>query len=434
MNVAFVSLFGPGKNGVGNTAFNQARMMARRGHTVLLVTAGDAPASENLTVQKIEPVRSFQGLKWSAALRLPAFSRAKGLTLFGRLAELGQGITSLNVDIIRFAGAVGKHLPALCVRENVGAVFFTESFVEAAYWRAPPPSLGAGTAGCVTLMRFACPRYLFQRVGLSDAPVNRKLDRLDRNAVGRADVYYTPSEKMRALAADYYGIPASGIRVVPNPVDTETFKPAEEEGDVPRVFRPVFRNNIKVHCSKEQWHIEKPVILFVGRFSREKGAGLLMEIIPGLLEEFPGLEFTIAGSSDVDENNVPLARLLAEKSKGRVTWLGSIPYGELPDLYRRSSVLVLPTLFDNFPLTVVEAMSSGLPVVVSDAAGIAETVRKSGGGVVVPASDCGGTREALVRLLSKKDERVSLGRDARKYAEEHFSFSAVTPLLESLLK
>jgi glycosyltransferase involved in cell wall biosynthesis len=383
-------MFSPEANGVGTTAFNQARMLAARGHEIFYVTPAPFDPHgviENLRLSSWKTGVTCRSILWSAYLRL-------GL----------QSVTPLDVDIEKFASRVKRGLDRLVADENIDAVLFSESFQTAAYWR--PPS------GCAMLMNFLCPRYLFQKIGLSNAPVNSKLDALDRGSVKAADARYAPTAKMRELASDYYRMDPSSIAVIPSAIDAEKFSPSGGIGS-------------------------RREILFVGRFTREKGADVVIDVIPPVLEKFPDAIFTVVGESGVDADGAPFIEKLLARAGGaqnRIHWERNVPYSMLPEIYKRARVFVFPTMFESFGLVIAEAHASGVPVVVADAGGTPELVENGKTGFLVPQRDSKSAREAVERILSDPALAESLGRAARKRALELWSFDAVGPKLEAFIR
>ncbi len=149
MNVAIVSRHFPG--GVGTAAWHQASLLARRGHRVFLVLApgpiaGFCARSGNSLVPVRRRNRTVRTSLWSLLLRFPRIAR--------RLTILPSDME--NIGFAAREASVARHLAR---REGIEAVIFSDSFVEAAHWRAP--------RGCRTAMGFHGPQYQWQMVGRS---------------------------------------------------------------------------------------------------------------------------------------------------------------------------------------------------------------------------------------------------------------------------
>ncbi len=158
----------------------------------------------------------------------------------------------------------------------------------------------------------------------------------------QADVVfcYTEEDKKRVQK---YGV-LSRIEVVSNGIDTERFSLEGAESKLVDA--------------------DGPVVLFVGRLVEGKRPWLAVEALPGVREEFPEAELYLCGEG-------PLREELAERAselgvREAVTFLGHLPYDEMPQVYRSGDVLVLPSRAEGVPRTVLEALSTGVPVVSSD--------------------------------------------------------------------
>jgi glycosyltransferase involved in cell wall biosynthesis len=105
---------------------------------------------------------------------------------------------------------------------------------------------------------------------------------------------------------------------------------------------------------------------------------------------------------------------LAQDSQ--VTYIGNVPQTELRSIYARSDVLVLPSVSDAFGLVVLEAMSVGLPVVVSESVGASDLVQHGGAGLVIPARNTEAIQDALMWLYSNPAIREAMAGQALQTA------------------
>lgn len=105
-----------------------------------------------------------------------------------------------------------------------------------------------------------------------------------------------------------------------------------------------------------------------------------------------------------------------------VRFLGDV--GDMPSFYRSVDVFVLPSLSEGFPLTVLEAMASGLPVVATDVGGTKEAVRDGVDGRIVAPGNSASLEEALIPLLNSEVLRNRMGNMARARVVGHFSIES----------
>ena len=92
----------------------------------------------------------------------------------------------------------------------------------------------------------------------------------------------------------------------------------------------------------------------------------------------------------------------------------------LIQLYRNADIFVLPTLGDCYSLASIEAMAAGLPVIVTDTGGIGDIIQNGQTGYLMPPGDEAALAERLEYLIGHPDERLAMGREARRDAEERY--------------
>ena len=111
--------------------------------------------------------------------------------------------------------------------------------------------------------------------------------------------------------------------------------------------------------------------------------------------------------------------------------LGRVPYAALPNLYRSVDALLLPTVREGDSLVVLEAMSSGIPVIASDCSSLPERVVHEQGGYLCEIGDVDGFVRAIERL-SDPQVRRSMGEFNRSRAETEFNLGKMTSRYEEL--
>jgi len=124
-------------------------------------------------------------------------------------------------------------------------------------------------------------------------------------------------------------------------------------------------------------------IIFSGRFDKKKNLPLLIASLPQVLEQYPSLILDIAGSGNSNEVK-KLQRLVSSlKLESNVKFHGWIDSSKMQELFATARLLVLPSENDNFALVVAEALSAGLPCVVSRFVGTSDIVAKHHAGEVI---------------------------------------------------
>lgn len=152
--------------------------------------------------------------------------------------------------------------------------------------------------------------------------------------------------------------------------------------------------------------------LYVGRLSEEKGVETIVEIAKAL----PDRQFKIVGTGPEEEY---LHRLSHELMN--IEFLGFKSGGDLIDLYKGAIAVLLPSRVEEvFPMTILEAMAAGKPVIASEVGGVPEIVVDRMNGFLVRPLDMNGWKEAVDRLASSNDLSRQLGMNAREAIEGPF--------------
>jgi glycosyltransferase involved in cell wall biosynthesis len=235
------------------------------------------------------------------------------------------------------------------------------------------------------LYRREAVRHAYGRLRSPPPPFDNKTDERIARELERADLILAPSrfvfeENVRA------GIPAERQRVVPLGVDTELFRPT------PRARRP-----------------NEPLrVLLAGGIAPAKGVVDLLEAARRVQGR---VRVVLAGriAPDLHAHLAPYAHLFEH--------LPPMPQEDLARCYHRADVFCLPSYFEGSALVVAEAMASGLPCVVTQAAG--SLVEHGRDGLVVPAGAPAEIAAALEALLDDDALRARLGAAGRHTAEAY---------------
>jgi glycosyltransferase involved in cell wall biosynthesis len=172
----------------------------------------------------------------------------------------------------------------------------------------------------------------------------------------------------------------------------------------------------------------QPFVLFLGRISWKKG---LDRLLRAFARTSAG---TLAIVGPDDEGLAPRLLQLARDLRidGRVRFLTRVVLGaDKEHLYASAQLFVLPSYSENFGNTVLEAMQSGRPVIVTAEVGATEIVRDAGAGIVV-AGDPDSLAAAIDRLTRDRTLADSMGAAGRQHVREHYSWSRIATEMEAL--
>jgi len=158
-----------------------------------------------------------------------------------------------------------------------------------------------------------------------------------------------------------------------------------------------------------------PRIVMVARFSYQKDHGLLLKALSRLQREAWQLDFVGDGPLLAS-----VSRLANELGIGeRVRFLGA--RSDIPEILAGSDIFVLTSRYEGFPISILEAMRAGLPVVASDVGGVSEAVLEGLTGFLIRRGDWKTLRDRLKTLLINPELRVRMGKRGRKRYEQLFT-------------
>ena len=396
MNVLFLSKEYPpetGWGGIGTYIYNIAHALSESGHSVHILSLAYKTHPEykeqktgkgSIHIHRIKPVR----------FPTPILNH-----FFFRSLE----IIKFNITII------------LKIKKLLNSEKF--DIIEAPEWRSEAFLLSfIKPKGVPLVIKCHSPSVLLNEV-YKNAPTldSRFVDWIERTTIRNANLVISPSKNLADIVSEKMGIKINDIDIIPNPLDTEFFSP------IPISYKE--KNELKV--------------LFVGRLDRLKGAHIFVEAIPIISKEMPDTSFILIGrDTNTGPNNSSmrtyLENLIPNNIKERVSFFGNVERDILIDYYRGSDVCVVPSFYENFPNTVMEAMSCGKAVVASNTGGIPEVIEDAISGLLVKTGDAKDLAEKVIMLLKKRDMRENIGINARKRIESLYSKAVVAKYVEEV--
>jgi glycosyltransferase involved in cell wall biosynthesis len=223
---------------------------------------------------------------------------------------------------------------------------------------------------------------------------------------------FSVSGSLRRLALEL-GTPAEKTEVVGNGIDITRFYPVD---------RTAARNKYALPQNAV-------VLVSVGALVERKGMQRVIDCLPALLAQHPGLHYLIVGSGGPEGDN--RAELEAQVARlgltARVHFSGALPPDELKWALSASDVFVLATRNEGWANVFLEAMACGLPVVTTDVGGNAEVVCRDALGSIVPFGDAAALQQALDAALRRQWDRAAI----LAYAQANQWDQRVTQLLRA---
>jgi glycosyltransferase involved in cell wall biosynthesis len=226
----------------------------------------------------------------------------------------------------------------------------------------------------------------------------------------RSNKIIAVSDFTRRELLQYYKVKEEKIRVIHNGVDVNKFKPASDK-----------------RKAKEELGLnpEDIAILSVGRLYARKGLFTLIESMLPVIRKFKNAKFIISGKGLSNEMSKLSAHATQLGVKGNIIFTGYFPDKKLPKLYQAADVFAFSTFYENLPFAILEAMSSGLPVVTTNVGGIPEMIEDGKNGFLVQPFNSQELGDRVLYFLEHPAASSEMALLARKTIEERFDWRLI---------
>jgi len=198
-----------------------------------------------------------------------------------------------------------------------------------------------------------------------------------------------------------FGVKSSKISVIPPGVDLDLFHP------------------INIQEARRKIHMQEDVrtILYVGRIERLKGLDMLLKALSQIQHKDTFL-YVIGGTNNTEEVNRLKKICIDLNLNEKVHFIGSISRAQLKYYYNSADLYVLPSYYESFGLSVLEAAACGKPTIASKVGGLPSIIRDNETGFLLEQRSLGSLIKKIEILLNDKELSDTMGRAARKQAEK----------------
>ncbi len=219
---------------------------------------------------------------------------------------------------------------------------------------------------------------------------------VERSAAETADLIIAVSNRTKAQVMRL-GADEGKIRVVYNGVDSEKFANAAPGSKAIESFKK-----------------KKKVVLFLGRLTEQKGPVQFLHAAKKVLTLEPDTLFVVAGKGEL----LPLLinMTLEMGISQNVKFLGFVPDEEQQKIYKMADVYVMPSTSEPFGITALEAMSSGVPVIISKTSGVAEVVKTA---IKIDFWDINAMAENIIAVLRYPTLSCTMSEMSKDESEHH---------------
>jgi glycosyltransferase involved in cell wall biosynthesis len=242
-----------------------------------------------------------------------------------------------------------------------------------------------------------------------------RLSKLEKQAAQKANLIITISKYTKNKIIELYGIKKEKIRIVPNGVDLQRFKPLDNQMKI--------KNQIGVK--------NRSCILFVGRLIPRKGLSFLINAAKQIVKEENQTIFLIVGEGP--QKNQLISDLEKNRLLKNFLFLGDVKEKELPLIYNCADIFVFPSIQEAQGIVLLEAQASSKPIVSFNTGGISETLLDQKTGILIDP-DSNKLAIAILKLLRNKELRCKMGKKGREFVTENFSWDKCAQALLEIYK
>lgn len=210
------------------------------------------------------------------------------------------------------------------------------------------------------------------------------------------------------------GVPTQKRAFIPNGVDTETFAPLADSQ------KKYLRADLLLP-------VDGPLVVYLGRLTFEKRVDHLIRIWPTVRESFPEAQLLIIGAG-------PEEALLRTQSRSvpGVKFTGQV--NDALSYLQAADLFVLPSATEGLSNSLLEALSTGLPVLATSVGGTPDVITHGENGYLIPPDDLSALKTGLTVLLGDPDLRAQLGTQGRRRIQKDFSLNSVAGRLATLYR
>lgn len=221
-------------------------------------------------------------------------------------------------------------------------------------------------------------------------PKSRIAD-IEKKGIANADIIITVSSFMKDKIIENYSISPDKIKIIPNSSTLSTgTSPAERE---------------------------KGLVLYCGRLTGQKGVEYLFLAAKDVIKVKRYAKFVIIGKGHIEKQLYNLAELL--DIKDHVHFKGFIPAERICQYYKKAEVVVIPSVYEPFGITVLDALEAGAPVIMTKNAGIGENLKDKIHVLKVPERNSKSLADAIISLLDNDGLKKRLSENGKEASRKY---------------
>jgi glycosyltransferase involved in cell wall biosynthesis len=232
------------------------------------------------------------------------------------------------------------------------------------------------------------------------------------------DRFIVVSDALEKAMIEKHKIEPQKVVKIYNGIETDEYCMADEE----------------IVCRRSRFRKESglgedvPVIGVIGRLVWQKGFKYFIEAIPDVLKEFKEARFLLVGEGKLEDELKAKSRKL--KLEDKIIFTGFM--SDIKDVLASIDILVIPSLHEGLPVVLLESMAMMKSIVATNIEGVMEILENGVTGLLVPPRDIKALAEAIINMLTHKDEALQMGITARKVVTERFGVDIMVQKVEDV--
>jgi glycosyltransferase involved in cell wall biosynthesis len=367
--------FPPAIGGVEEHVYRISRELVRRGHFITVITSNEADGRAlPLKRENVEGIRVYR-----SPLLMPT-----ALSELWFMPKIPKILKQLRGDVVHAHGyRCLSSFEAICISHarDIPAVLTPHGIY-------PPRSFINGLA-----------KSFFDKSS-------------GRLLLGFSDRVIALSEHNRLLLSQL-GVPQEKMVLVPNGVNIQEYMGLHRSQSILR-----------------QLHTDGPILLYVGRIDWNKRVDRIVEALPAILRHFPSAKLVVVGPDYADSVSGLINASRRHNVESSLVVTGNVTKQRLLEFYSVADVFILPSSYEGFGLSMLEAMCSGVPVVVSSSGGPGDIL--SGGTHALLLKECSPNEisGSVCALLTDCALRERLVKNAFELVKTKYTWESVVDKLE----
>jgi len=238
--------------------------------------------------------------------------------------------------------------------------------------------------------------------------MREKIEKHCIRSINRYASYFSVVSPHIRGALEKLGIPSKKIVYIPNGVDVQKFKP---------------NTSARARLRKHYGILEHDIVFtYIGRITRQKRPFMLIRFFSKLSQQLKNAWLIIAGNGDLLTDAKHFVHNLGLK---RVLFLGYVNDEMVPSVYACSDIYLMTSIYEGQPITILEAMASGLFPIVSDIPALRHIVENSNSGLILDFNNIENSVKKTLQYIKREDIKEHSKR-ARRFIEENHSWEKIS--------